>query len=181
MSSAKKTCSKSSTACLSHYPIDDELFGLTDEQRQLRDTVFTFCQKELAPHADAIDKNNGFPELREFWKKLGSLGLLGITASSEFGGSDMGYFDHCIAMEEISRASGAIALSYGAHSNLCINQINRNGTDEQKAKVSNICLNNHGNQDKYDPVFSTFLSFARASTWAPWQCQRQDRGPTSSQ
>ena len=120
---------------LTHYPIDDNLFGLTDEQRQLRETVFNFCQKELAPHADAIDKNNEFPQLREFWKKLGHLGLLGITASSQYGGSDMGYFDHCIAMEELSRASGAIALSYGAHSNLCVNQINRNGTEEQKEKV----------------------------------------------
>ena len=120
---------------LSHYPIDDIIFGLTEEQVQLRETIFNFCQKELAPHADAIDKNNGWTELRPFWRKLGDLGLLGITAASEYGGSQMGYFDHCIAMEELSRASGAIALSYGAHSNLCVNQINRNGTEEQKAQV----------------------------------------------
>ena len=125
----------SSCRKLTHYPIDDVIFGLTDEEKQLRETVFNFCQKELAPHADEIDKSNNFPQLREFWKKLGDMGVLGITASSQYGGSDMGYFDHCIVMEEISRASGAIALSYGAHSNLCVNQINRNGTEEQKEKV----------------------------------------------
>lgn len=129
---------------LTHYPIDDNIFGLTQEEKQLRETVFNFCQKELAPHADAIDKNNNFPQAREFWKKLGDLGLLGITASSEYGGSDMGYFDHCIAMEEISRASGAVALSYGAHSNLCVNQINRNGTPEQKEKyLPKLCSGEH--------------------------------------
>ena len=72
--------------------------------------------------------------MQEFYKKCGALGLLGITAKSEYGGSDGGYLDHCIIMEEISRASGAIGLSYGAHSNLCINQISRNGTEEQKHK-----------------------------------------------
>lgn len=128
----------------SHYPIDDNIFGLTDEERQLRETVFNFCQKELAPHADVIDKTNNFQELRPFWKKLGDLGLLGITASSNYGGSEMGYFDHCIAMEEISRASGSIALSYGAHSNLCVNQINRNGTEEQKEKyLPKLCNGEH--------------------------------------
>ena len=134
-----KSCRRNFT----HYPIDDLNFGLTDEQRQLRETVFNFCQKELAPHADAIDKDNNFPQLREFWKKLGDLGLLGITADSAYGGSDMGYFDHVIAMEELSRASGAIALSYGAHSNLCVNQINRNGTKEQKEKVMPIFFTVH--------------------------------------
>jgi len=119
---------------LTHYPVDDTVSGLNDDQRQLRETVFNFCQKELAPHADAIDKANNFPQMREFWGKLGDMGLLGITANPDFGGSGMGYLDHCIVMEEMSRASGAIALSYGAHSNLCVNQINRNGTDDQKAK-----------------------------------------------
>ena len=119
----------------SHYPIDDTNYGLTDDQKQLRETIFNFSQKELAPYAEAIDKENNFPQLREFWKKLGNIGLLGITADSTYGGSDMGYFDHVIAMEELSRASGSIALSYGAHSNLCVNQINRNGTEEQKEKV----------------------------------------------
>ena len=71
--------------------------------RQLRETVFNFCQKELAPHAEAIDKANNFPQMREFWRKLGDMGLLGITASPDFGGSGMGYLDHCIVMEEMSR------------------------------------------------------------------------------
>ena len=128
-----RTCG--SVRTLTHYPIDDTIFGLNDEERQLRETLFNFCQKELAPKAEEIDKLNNFPDMRDFWKKLGDLGLLGITANSNYGGSDMGYFDHCIAMEEISRASGAVALSYGAHSNLCVNQINRNGTEEQKEKV----------------------------------------------
>jgi isovaleryl-CoA dehydrogenase len=138
----QKPCSKlflSSTTppcrTLTHYPIDDTVFGLTDDQRQLRETVFNFCQKELAPHADDIDKNNNFPQLRDFWRKLGDLGLLGITAHSKYGGSEMGYFDHVIAMEEMSRVSASISLSYGAHSNLCVNQINRNGNEEQKEKV----------------------------------------------
>ena len=81
--------------------------------------------QELAPHAEAIDKADDFPDRKNFWKKLGDMGLLGITASPDFGGSGMGYLDHVIAMEEISRASGAVALSYGAHSNLCVNQIDR--------------------------------------------------------
>ena len=135
LSSTSAVLTRKSCRTFTYYPIDDVNFGLTDEQRQLRETVFNFCQKELAPHADAIDRDNNFPQLREFWKKLGDLGLLGITADSAYGGSDMGYFDHVIAMEELSRASGAIALSYGAHSNLCVNQINRNGTEEQKEKV----------------------------------------------
>ena len=121
---------------LTHYPIDDVIFGLTDDERQLREMAFNFCQKELAPLADKIDKTNDFPELRQVWKKMGDLGMLGATASSEYGGSDMGYFQHCILVEEIARVSASISLSYGAHSNLCVNQINRNGTEEQKEKVN---------------------------------------------
>ena len=120
---------------LTHYPIDDTIFGLTEDERQLREMTFNFCQKELAPLADSIDKTNNFPELREVWKKMGDLGMLGATASSNYGGSDMGYFAHCILVEEIARVSASISLSYGAHSNLCVNQLNRNGTEEQKEKV----------------------------------------------
>merc|ERR1719510_1196530 len=89
-------------------------------------------------------KTTIFHNFVSFGKKLGDLGLLGITADSAYGGSDMGYFDHVIAMEELSRASGAIALSYGAHSNLCVNQINRNGTEEQKEKyLPKLCSGEH--------------------------------------
>jgi len=136
--------SRVSSRTLTHYPIDDTISGLTEDQQQLRETVFNFCNKELAPHAEAIDKADDFPQRREFWKKLGDMGLLGITASSDFGGSDMGYLDHLVAMEEISRASGSIALSYGAHSNLCVNQINKNGTLAQKEKyLPKLCSGEH--------------------------------------
>jgi isovaleryl-CoA dehydrogenase len=129
--------SKALTASIkqfSTYPINDDLYQLTDEQKQLRKTVFDLAQKELAPHAGEIDKTNTFPQLREFWKKLGENGLLGITAPAEYGGSEMTYFDHVIAMEELSRASGSIALSYGAHSNLCVNQLVRHANASQKEK-----------------------------------------------
>lgn len=122
------------TGCrsMSHYPIDESIFGLTEEQQQLRQTVFNFAQKELAPFAQEIDKQNEFKDLRHFWKKMGDLGLLGPTVKPEYGGLGGTYLDHCVINEEISRASGAISLSYGAHSNLCVNQIHRNGTEEQK-------------------------------------------------
>jgi len=129
---------------MTHYPIDDIVSGLTEEQIMLRKTVFEFAQKELAPKAAEIDKQNHFSELREFYKKMGALGLLGITAKSEYGGSDGGYLDHCLIMEELSRASGAIGLSYGAHSNLCVNQIARNGTEEQKMQyLPKLCSGDH--------------------------------------
>ncbi|RMX36972.1 hypothetical protein pdam_00005090 [Pocillopora damicornis] len=114
--------------------VDDNVSGITSEQKQLRETVSNFCQKELAPYADQIDKENNFLQLRDFWKNLGHLGLLGITVPEHLGGSGLGYLDHCIIMEEMSRYSAAIALSYGAHSNLCVNQIYRNGSDTQKEK-----------------------------------------------
>lgn len=111
---------------------------------QLRQTVFNFAQKELAPFAQEIDRNNEFKDLRNFWKKAGNLGLLGITAGTEYGGTGGSYLDHAIVNEEISRASGAISLSYGAHSNLCVNQINRNGTEEQKQKyLPKLCSGEH--------------------------------------
>ncbi|CEF67891.1 Isovaleryl Coenzyme A dehydrogenase [Strongyloides ratti] len=118
----------------STYPINDDMFGLTEDQKHLRKTVFDITQKELAPYANKIDKDNGWDDLRKFWRILGDNGLLGITAPEKYGGSDLSYFDHCIAMEELSRGSGAIALSYGAHSNLCVNQIVRHGNDSQKEK-----------------------------------------------
>ncbi|KAG8834543.1 hypothetical protein FRB91_001508 [Serendipita sp. 411] len=106
--------------------------GLTEEQLEFRSSIETFAQRSLLPLADDIDKTNQFP--MEMWKKFGEMGLLGITCSSEYGGLEMGYFMHVIAMEELSRASASVALSYGAHSNLCVNQIHRHGTKEQKKK-----------------------------------------------
>jgi isovaleryl-CoA dehydrogenase len=105
-------------------------FGLGAEGDLLRDTVRAFTQDKIAPRADDIDRTNAFP--RDLWPQLGALGLLGITVEEEWGGAGMGYLAHCLAMEEISRGSGAVGLSYGAHSNLCVNQIRRNGTPEQR-------------------------------------------------
>jgi len=107
-------------------------FALGADIEALRDTVARFSGAEIAPQADAIDRSNTFP--RALWPKLGALGVLGITADEEYGGAGLGYLAHCVAMEEISRGSGAVGLSYGAHSNLCVNQINRNGTPEQKRR-----------------------------------------------
>ena len=107
-------------------------FALGETTDLLRDSIREFARVEIAPHAADIDRNNHFP--RELWEKMGDLGLLGITVEEAFGGADMGYLQHTVAMEEISRASAAVALSYGAHSNLCVNQIRRNGTDDQKHK-----------------------------------------------
>jgi isovaleryl-CoA dehydrogenase len=107
-------------------------FSLGRDADMLRDTVERFAQERIAPRADEIDRNNSFP--RELWPELGSLGLLGVTVEEEFGGAGLGYLEHCVAMEEVSRASAAIGLSYGAHSNLCVNQIRRNGSAEQKRR-----------------------------------------------
>jgi isovaleryl-CoA dehydrogenase len=107
-------------------------FDLGETVDMLRDTVASFAQKELAPRAADIDRTNQFP--MDLWRKLGELGLLGITVEEEYGGTNMGYLAHVVAMEEISRASASVGLSYGAHSNLCVNQIRRNGTEAQKRK-----------------------------------------------
>ncbi|MFZ5560472.1 MAG: isovaleryl-CoA dehydrogenase [Pseudomonadota bacterium] len=107
-------------------------FGLGETINALRDTVEQFARKEIAPRAADIDRNNEFPV--DLWRKLGDLGVLGITVSEEFGGSAMGYLAQAIVIEEISRASAAVGLSYGAHANLCVNQIFRNGNAAQKAR-----------------------------------------------
>ena len=107
-------------------------FGFNQDLIQLKDTVYKFAQNEIAPLAKNVDENNEFPNF--LWEKFGELGLLGITADEDYGGTGLNYLSHCIVMEEISRASASVGLSYGAFSNLCVNQINRNGTHEQKNK-----------------------------------------------
>jgi isovaleryl-CoA dehydrogenase len=107
-------------------------FGLGSDVEMLRKTAHDFAQDRIAPRAAAIDRDNTFP--RDLWPEMGALGLHGITVEEEYGGSDQGYLEHCVAMEEISRASAAVGLSYGAHSNLCVNQLSRNGNAEQKKK-----------------------------------------------
>jgi isovaleryl-CoA dehydrogenase len=107
-------------------------FGLGEELDQLRQTVAGFAGDKIAPRAAEIDRSNAFP--RDLWPQMGALGLLGITVEEEWGGAGMGYLAHCVTMEELSRASAAVGLSYGAHSNLCVNQIRRNGTAEQKRR-----------------------------------------------
>src|SRR5271166_5788560 len=107
-------------------------FDLGDSAEMIRDSARTFAEREIAPRAGAIDRDNLFP--RDLWPKMGALGLHGITAPEEYGGLALGYLEHCVAMEEVSRASGSVSLSYGAHSNLCVNHIARNGNEEQKAR-----------------------------------------------
>jgi isovaleryl-CoA dehydrogenase len=107
-------------------------FSLGEDIEMLRDTVASFAAAEIAPRAAEIDRTNQFP--MDLWKKMGDLGILGITVPEEYGGAGMGYLAHCVAMEEISRASGSVGLSYGAHSNLCVNQLKINASDAQKKK-----------------------------------------------
>ena len=118
------------SATMSHYPTLN--FNFDETINALRDSVRHFAEKEIAPIAAQIDRDNAFPA--QLWKKMGDLGILGMTVSEEYGGAGMSYLAHTIAMEEISRASASVGLSYGAHSNLCVNQIFLNGTDAQRAK-----------------------------------------------
>ncbi|KAF5358425.1 hypothetical protein D9756_001463 [Leucocoprinus leucothites] len=111
---------------------NSDVSGLTDEDLEFRNAVVDFAQKEVAPRAAEIDKTNTFPT--DLWEKLGSMGLLGITVDQKYGGLNLGYLQHTLAMEALSEASGSVALSYGAHSNLCVNQIHRHGTEAQKEK-----------------------------------------------
>ena len=107
-------------------------FDLGETADLLRDSVMSFAAEEIAPLAETTDRDNLFP--RQLWPKLGELGLLGVTVEEDYGGAAMGYLEHCVAMEEISRASASVGLSYGAHSNLCVNQIRRNGREDQKQR-----------------------------------------------
>ncbi|MEW5317387.1 MAG: hypothetical protein WDW38_008687 [Sanguina aurantia] len=106
----------------------------SSELEDFREHIREFARSTVAPHAEAIDRSNSFPTNVDLWTEMGAQGLLGITAPSEYGGLGLGYSHHCVAMEELSRASGSVALSYGAHSNLCVNQLVRNATEAQKAK-----------------------------------------------
>ena len=114
------------------FPYPTMNFGLGETAEMLRDTVYEFASKEIAPRATAIDESNEAP--LDLWPKMGQMGLLGLTVEEEYGVAGMGYLEHTIAMEELSRASGALGLSYGAHSNLCVNQIRRNGDETQKRR-----------------------------------------------
>ncbi|PZR91463.1 MAG: acyl-CoA dehydrogenase [Stutzerimonas stutzeri] len=107
-------------------------FDLGETADAIRDTVHAFAQEKIAPRAEEIDRTNQFP--RDLWPEMGALGLHGITVPEEYGGAGLGYLEHCVAIEEVSRASASVGLSYGAHSNLCVNQIARNGNDAQKRK-----------------------------------------------
>ncbi|MDF1832620.1 MAG: isovaleryl-CoA dehydrogenase [Porticoccaceae bacterium] len=123
-------------------PFKSMNFDLGQDVDMLRDAVYQFAQGEIAPRAEQIDIDNNFPA--ELWQQFGDMGLLGITVEEEYGGTDMGYLAHVVAMEEISRASAAIGLSYGAHSNLCVNQIRKNGSHEQKLKyLPKLCSGEH--------------------------------------
>ncbi len=117
-------------------------FNLGETTDMIRDTVRAFAAKEIAPIAEQVDRDNEFPN--HLWKKFGDMGLLGMTVEEQYGGSGLGYLEHVVAMEEISRASASIGLSYGAHSNLCLNQMRKNGTEEQKKQyLPKLCSGEH--------------------------------------
>src|SRR5262245_7868782 len=132
MSSLPKTPLRAVSAAPAGAPMVEFDFGLGESVDLLRSTVRAFAQEKIEPRAAQIDESNQFP--RDLWPELGALGLLGPTVAEEFGGAGMGYLEHVVAMEEISRASGSVGLSYGAHSNLCVNQLSRWGTAEQKRR-----------------------------------------------
>jgi len=120
----------------------DSFLEYTEDQRTLKDLVNKFCTDNVAKIAAKIDKTDEFP--RFLWPMMGELGILGMTTPTKYGGSALGFYDHCIVMEEISRFSGSVGLSYGAHSNLAISQINRWGTEEQKMKyLPKLCSGEH--------------------------------------
>ena len=108
-------------------------FDLGEDVNAIRDMVHRFAQERIKPMAAQVDLSNEFPN--ELWREFGEMGLLGVTTPERYGGADMSYLAHVVVVEEIARASASISLSYGAHSNLCVNQIKRNGTEEQKLKV----------------------------------------------
>lgn len=117
-------------------------FDLPPEINEMQDMISRWVDNELCPRADEIDKSNQFP--KDLWPKMGNLGLLGITVPEKFGGTELGYLAHCVVMEEISRGSASVGLSYGAHSNLCVNQINLNGNEEQKQRyLPKLCSGEH--------------------------------------
>jgi isovaleryl-CoA dehydrogenase len=132
-------------------------FGLGEEIDALRDTVSRFAADRIAPVAEETDRDNQFP--MHLWQEMGALGLLGMTADPDFGGTGMGYLEHVVAMEEISRASASVGLSYGAHSNLCVNQINRTGAPRHRSR-------------------NTCRSCAPASMSARWPCRSRAPAPT---
>ena len=123
-----------SARCMAHVPIDDRLFGLDDETQQLRHMSRTFFEAELGPHARQIDADDAFPGFRDFMIKCGEMGFHGMTVPVEYGGTDMGYLKATIMAEEGGRVAAGVTMSMGAHQNLCINQLVRNASTEQKEK-----------------------------------------------